>query len=298
MQAAPNLALQGGLGLMMWGAHHRILTDYVRPGRGCAWTVLDYRRDGRSDGDSMLAEAGACVDAGPLRLGAGIGYDRSNSDLSLGGRQKLEGWHGVAEADLRLGQSGAVMSATAIYGVWNVDLRRNYLNGANTDTSTGSTDARGLALRARLDWFDIVGSGRFGLTPTISYTWSRVTVDGYTETGGGFPVTVGRSNDEASEGRLGLTGRFALAEPTTLRLRGEYIHRFDRFDAGPAFQIIGTGMGGAGGLYAVDRDHARLGADIDQRIGRSAVLSLSAHKAVGNAGGNPFSVSASFHFGF
>ena len=298
MQAAPNLALQGGLGLMMWGAHHRILTDYVQPGRGCAWTVLDYRRDGRNDGDSMLAEAGACVDAGPLRLGAGIGYDRSNSDLSLGGRQKLEGWHGVAEADLRLGQSGAVMSATAIYGVWNVDLRRNYLNGANTDTSTGSTDARGLALRARLDWFDIVGSGRFGLTPTISYTWSRVTVDGYTETGGGFPVTVGRSNDEASEGRLGLTGRFALAEPTTLRLRGEYIHRFDRFDAGPAFQIIGTGMGGAGGLYAVDRDHARLGADIDQRIGRSAVLSLSAHKAVGNAGGNPFSVSASFHFGF
>lgn len=283
---------------MMWGAHHRVLTDYVQPGRGCAWTVLDYRRDGRSDGDSVLAEAGACVDAGPLRLGAGIGYDRSDADLTLGGKQKLEGWHGVAEADLRLGQSGAVLSATAIYGDWNVKLRRNYLNGASTDTSTGSTDARGVALRARLDWFDAIGSERFGLTPTISYTWSRVTVDGYTETGGGFPVTVSRSVDEASEGRLGLTGRFVLAEPTTLRLRGEYIHRFDRFDAGPSFQIIGTGMGGAGGLYAVDRDHARLGADIDQRIGRNGVLSLSAHKAVGNAGGNPFSVSASLHFGF
>jgi len=113
MQAAPNRALQGSLGLMMWGAHHRILTDYVQPGRGCAWTVLDYRRDGRNDTDSVLAEAGACVDAGPLRLGAGIGYDRSDSDLTLGGKQKLEGWHGVAEADLRLGQSGAVLSATA-----------------------------------------------------------------------------------------------------------------------------------------------------------------------------------------
>ena len=283
---------------MMWGAHHRILTDYVQPGRGCAWTVLDYRRDGRNDTDSVLAEAGACVDAGPLRLGAGIGYDRSDSDLTLGGKQKLEGWHGVAEADLRLGQSGAVLSATAIYGDWNVNLRRNYLNGANTDTSTGSTDARGVALRARLDWFEMVGSDSFGLTPTISYSWSQVTVDGYTETGGGFPVTVGRSVDEASEGRLGLTGRFTLAEQTTLRLRGEYIHRFDRFDGGPAFQIIGTGMGGTGGIYAVDRDHARLGADIDQRIGRNGVLSLSAHKTVGNAGGNPFSVSASLHFGF
>jgi hypothetical protein len=93
----------------------------------------------------------------------------------------------------------------------------------------------------------VIGSDSFGLTPTISYTWSRVTVDGYTETGGGFPVTVGRSVDEASEGRLGLTGRFTLAEPTTLRLRGEYIHRFDRFDGGPAFQIIGTGMGGVTG---------------------------------------------------
>lgn len=57
-------------------------------------------------------------------------------------------------------------------------------------------------------------------------------------------------------------------------------------------------MGGTGGIYAVDRDHARLGADIDQRIGRNGVLSLSAHKTVGNAGGNPFSASASLHFGF
>jgi len=43
---------------------------------------------------------------------------------------------------------------------------------------------------------------------------------------------------------------------------------------------------------------AAAGADIDQRIGRNGVLSLSAHKTVGNAGGNPFSVSASLHFGF
>jgi hypothetical protein len=78
--------LQGGLGLMMWGAHHRVLTDYVQPGRGCAWTVLDYRRDGRSDGDSVLAEAGACVDAGPLRLGAAR-HDRSDADLTLAARR-------------------------------------------------------------------------------------------------------------------------------------------------------------------------------------------------------------------
>lgn len=49
---------------------------------------------------------------------------------------------------------------------------------------------------------------------------------------------------------------------------------------------------------AIDRDLDEMEAFIDQRIGRTGVLSLSAHKTVGNAQGNPFSISASLHFGF
>ena len=72
-----------------------------------------------------------------------------------------------------------------------------------------------------------------------------------------------------------------------------------------AGMVLAHLLGGPGLLYVLilglllgPLAHARLGADIDQRIGRNGVLSLSAHKAVGNAGGNPFSVSASLHFGF
>lgn len=123
-------------------------------------------------------------------------------------------------------------------------------------------------------------------------------MDGYTEVGGGFPVTVGRSVNVASEGRVGLTGRVTLSQPATLRLRGEYIHRFDRLDGGVGFTLNGVGFGGVAGLRAVDRDHARLGADLDYRIGSAGVLSLSANQMIGNSEGNPVSVSAGLHFKF
>ena len=58
------------------------------------------------------------------------------------------------------------------------------------------------------------------------------------------------------------------------------------------------GFGGIAGLRAVDRDHARLGADLDYRIGSAGVVSLSANQMLGNADGNPFSVSAGLHFKF
>lgn len=282
----------------MWGAHHRILANSVLPGRACAWTVLDYGHVGKTSMETVLAEAGACADAGPLRVGAGFGYDRSTADLALGSRQKIEGWHAVAEADLRLGDSGAVFSGTAIYGRWTVDIDRKYLNGAVINSSFGSSDADGVALRGRLDWFDMIGDEHFALSPFISYTWSRVKVDSYTETGGAFPVAIGRSIDKASEGRAGLVGRFSLAEATSLRFSGEYIHRFDQVDNGLAFQIIGTGFGANTGPYAVDRDQARLGVEVDQRISGTGLISFAAHRVVGNRQGNPFSLSAALNFGF
>ncbi len=41
VDAGTNRLMQGGLGLMIWGAKHRILTDYVQPGRGCEWRALN-----------------------------------------------------------------------------------------------------------------------------------------------------------------------------------------------------------------------------------------------------------------
>ncbi|MBK6708499.1 MAG: hypothetical protein IPG54_13945 [Sphingomonadales bacterium] len=80
-------------------------------------------------------------------------------------------------------------------------MRRAYLNGANTDTSSGSTDARAWPCAP-------ASTGSMWSATTVSAlrppsaTPEPVTVDGYTETGGGFPVTVGRLVDETSEGRM------------------------------------------------------------------------------------------------
>lgn len=192
-----------------------------------------------------------------------------------------------------------MLSGTAILGRWNVDLDRNYLNGTKVETSSASTDAHGVAVRGRLDWFDLLDSGRFALSPFISYSWSRIAIDAYSETGGAFPIAMNRSTDTSSEGRLGIVNRIALGTGTgtSLRLSGEYIHRFDPNDGGTSFQIIGTGLAAGTASYRVDRDNGRVGAELDQAIGRNGLFSIAAHRTVGNALGNPFSLSATLRFG-
>jgi hypothetical protein len=96
-----------------------------------------------------------------------------------------------------------------------------------------------VALRARLDWFDAIGSERFGINHQL-----------YLEPGNGrwlyrdwrgFPVTVSRSVDEASEGRP-LTGR---ACPPSRRGSTSTASTGRCWSL---FQMIAR-MGGAGGLW-------------------------------------------------
>jgi probable HAF family extracellular repeat protein len=171
--------------LALHGAHHRNLADMALIGLdgSCVWANGDYGRYNRYDADSALSEAGACHDfiPGKLRAGVGAGKGFSWQDLALSGDARLDGEYVVVEADWRF-DLPLTASLTGLYGGYDADIQRGYLNAGAQDFSHGDTGIDSWALRARLDWNDAFRLGPVGFSPRIEYTVTRVRVDDFTET--------------------------------------------------------------------------------------------------------------------
>ncbi|MFN3459155.1 MAG: autotransporter domain-containing protein, partial [Novosphingobium sp.] len=106
------------------------------------------------------------------------------------------------------------------------------------------------------------------------------TMDGYTETGGGFPLTLGKTGARLDETRLGAAAAFRLGEKTRLRAAGEWVHRFGEARPALAGTIIGIGAF-ATVAPGQERDWGRLGLDLDFTLGRGVLLNLSGHAMAG-----------------
>jgi probable HAF family extracellular repeat protein len=285
--------------LMLNGAHHRPLMDSVMPGkRNCAWVSGDLAHYGRDrDGDSALGEVGWCyrVQHG-LMFGIGLGRIRSDEETTFSGNSEVDGKYLLAEVDYRPDTSSSLYSLTTVIGRWDTDIRRGYMNGAVEDSSSGRPDIDSVALRARIDWLDIWQLGGSTFTPYIQFALIHTSMDGYTETGGGFPVRFNKRDHTARELRMGMSGEHLLSETTTLRGNVEAVHRFDQSSAATSGQVIG--------LFGFDLpgiDHKqnwmRVGLELDHSLSRSKTLSLSMH--VSSAGEDPsYSAGVSLKVGF
>ncbi len=271
--------------LTLFGAHHRSLLDsgLVRKANGaCGWATADAVRNHSSDSRLEVAEVGVCKDLGTIRVGLGLGQGWQRQDWSLGGGAKLDGQHLIAEVDNAYA-NGLEASAAAYYGRFGTEMRRNYMNGANVDTSTGRPDAESTALRLRLDWKDLAKLGRFGLSPFVAYTWVETRLDAYTETGGGFPAQFAASKWRVNDLRLGVAAKTALSGATDLRLGLEAAHRFEDSTHGVNGQAIGLPSFSLPG-ERVKQDWARATVDVDHRLSDTTALTFGAN--VASSGGD------------
>lgn len=282
------------------GAHHRPLMSYPQLGStNCFWATGDLARHENKDARVGTGEVGVCTDfaGGAVRAGVGVGIGRQTQDLAFGGRSKVDGQFLVGEVNWRPEGSPIVGSVTAVLGDWDADIRRGYMNGTTQERSSGSPDVDALALRLRADWFDAARLGSATLTPWASYTWSRVKVDGYTESGGAFPATFDGQKHNADELRLGVAADWSLTPATGVRGTIETVHRLD--DRGPA--LSGSE---ASGLLSFNEPGARIrknwqrvGVDVDHRIKPNMVVTVSAHAAT--SGEDPsYSAAVSLRLGF
>ncbi len=263
------------------GAHHRPLMDFpTQPNGICGWANGDLAHydDDRNTGVA-LAEAGLCGDMadGTVRIGLGGGLMHSGQDLLNGGSADLDGQYVVGELDWRPDGLPVIFSLTGLHGGSNAEIRRAYSNGASMAFSDGETDLHSSTLRIRADWKDAFSLGSTGFSPYLSYTWGRMAVDAYTETGGSFPAVFDEQVAHSREVRLGLASHTELTSSLALHGSMELVHGSG--DAARASgQVIGLyGFTFGGGSYS--ETWVRAGADLDVKITDSALLSLSMHAA-------------------
>lgn len=272
VSSAANLALGG--------AHHRSLLDSglaVTQNGACAWATADASHHNATDSSVNLVEAGACKDIGATRIGVGVGQAWSRQGWGLGGGARYNGQYVLAEVASDLGR-GIEVSLLGYYGRFAANLRRNYLNGIAIDTSRGTPDATSSSLRLRTDWKDAFTLAATRFSPYAAYTWMDTRMDGYTETGGGFPARFAAATQRSQDIRLGLAAKTPLAASTDLRIAAEAAHRIDETLSGTSSEVIGLDSFTIPGQKA-NKNWTRLLVDLDHRIGKSSLINLSASAA-------------------
>lgn len=302
LAATQSLSLQQEslTSLALNGAHHRTLMDMARPAdgsyTGCAWASGDLGGYRSHAGSATVAEAGACRDfAGrSVRAGIGVGHSEARLDQANGGYSRLHGDYLVGEVDWAIARTPLVASALVLTGRWNAGLRRGY-SVAATSPSMGSTTIDATTLRARLDWRDAFALGPVRFTPSVAYTRTYSRTAAYQETDGTAPAYFDAQRHAAGESRATLTGAYAFSADTALHGRLEWAHRYDRQTAAVSGSVNALGIvlpfSYAGN--PVPRDWARVGLDLDQRIGARGVLTLSGNLASSGADAS-WSVAASY----
>ncbi len=285
--------------MTLFGAHHRPLMDFPQSGRNCGWITGDIAGSGRGHRRNYTGEVGICRDLGAgIRVGFGGGVDRAETRLNLGGKTATDGWHLVGEVDVQPQGTPLLLSVTGYYADLDVDVDRAYRNGTAIDISRARTHAKAWALRGRLDWRDLIAfGGGASLTPYVAYTHAKVKMDGFTETGGGFPLVMADTRSDYDEMRLGGRAGVPLSDKSRLQLSGEWVHRLKTGPAALSGSIIGVGAF-AVAAPAPRRDWGRAGTDLDFGIGKSALLSLSAHAMVGQGEDARLGGSISFRVAF
>lgn len=271
--------------IILQGAHHRTILDtgLVRTANGaCAWATGDIGRFNTSDAKAGMVEVGVCKDFGTARIGVGIGQNWAKQDSQLDGQARYRGQHVLLEAANAF-DNGLQPSVIAYYGSFDATLNRNYQNGGAIDTSRGTPDATAKAIKLRLDWKDLATLGNASISPYAAYTWQSTKLDGYTETGGGFPVRYDSNHWNTNDIRIGAAGNFAIGASTNLRLGAEAVHRFDDNVSGTSGQVLGLGSFKAEGVE-VKQTWVRTLADIDYKLTEQLLITAGAN--VGSGGGD------------
>lgn len=266
--------------LALFGAHHRPLMDSGLPQGSCAWATADLARNDANRSTQEIAEVGACRDLaeGRWRIGASVGTSSARQDLDYAGQGRFNGQYLYVEADYAPESRAWVASASALYGNWNGSVRRGYLNAGRTDGSSGAPNANALALRARMDWKDLLRLGTFGVSPYASYTRIESRLDAYTETGGGFPARFDAQTWRADEFRIGAMAKMPLSYATDLRLNLEAVNRQDRSGPGVSGQVLGLFSFAYAGA-SMNSSWGRLMAEIDHRLSDKSLFTFNVNTA-------------------
>ena len=218
--------------------------------------------------DDTLNAAGYDTDAGGVSPGLdyritsnfaiGImgGYSSTHSDLTDGGHMDMDS--GKIGAYATAFSGGFYVNGAATFGFNDYDTERAGLGG-NAGGSTEGRDFNGL-IAIGYDW----KGGGLTIGPTVSYQYTHVEFDGFTEQGSLAPLAFGDQDTNSSRTALGARISYDCHLGRTLfrpEFRAAWQHEFDDSE----YSITSRFASGAGNAFTVSgpnigRDSALVGA--------------------------------------
>ncbi|MEF8719147.1 MAG: autotransporter domain-containing protein [Candidatus Accumulibacter necessarius] len=266
----------GQADLVLNGLNGSPLRGLPAAGRFNTWLAGDWGRQKNTagDGDIGAGEVGLAYGVSePVRIKVAVGRTYNDQGMAYDGKSTFRGTYVVPEIVAAIPGSSLYVSTSGYYNSGDADIKRGYLNAGTPVKSDGSPDTSSGAVRLRLDWLNAVQAGHLRLTPYGSLSRYRGRTDGYTETGGGFPVRWDARTEYSSIGRVGAEAAYALDERWALLGKLEYVHRFDSQSAGASGTVLGLGTFATNGLdYKENWGRANVGVEGKVGPGVAAVI--------------------------
>lgn len=179
----------------------------------------EFSNHSASGATGMLVEV-----ADHLAVGAGVVGSTGREETHLDGHNRTTALGGNIIAAYEP-PSGLRLYGTATVASLDLDTSRHYMNGGGVDGSKGETDGIGYGAAVRAG-YEVPVAEKTSIMPYTEVQASHTKLDGYTETGGGFPAVVGERSHDLVTSRLGAEVSHDLTNNVTVRGRGAWGHRY------------------------------------------------------------------------
>ncbi|WP_299152274.1 autotransporter domain-containing protein [uncultured Tateyamaria sp.] len=186
--------------------------------------------------------------------------NQSTTTSALGSRSSIHGLGAGLFLTYAPAPTGIELLFTASRMALDGDIDRNYLNGATTETSSGSTSGNYTGFQGRVG-YAMQTSQNLTLTPFAGLSSHRAELDGYTETGGTFAGTVSAQTSNLRKAKLGLDARFRLRSnlDLTTAVSVEHVKETGTFSSVSVTPLGGATFGGGSGARTYNAADVSLG---------------------------------------
>jgi len=230
--------------------------------------------DPQTQGNAPGLSAGLSYQATPeWRFGGGLSAEKVRDDTIFDGRYRTDGIGAHAFASWRSRSGGWRALALANYLALEADIRRGYVNGAGTATSSGSTDGCSYGVLARLEYEFAIGT-RTTLAPYADYGWARTRLDAYAENpaSGPFPASFDRQRYDSEVARVGVEIAHRVGRASTVYGWLAYADRTNGDSASVSGRFVGLGGFSLDNLRVPDSDWVEAGAGFSHPLGAQVRL--------------------------
>jgi len=232
--------------LTLNGLHGNPMRGLLPAGKQSVWASGDIARNGHNAAGSDLGLGEIGYSANLMQgwqVNLALGHTADTQKGPGGNRTRVQSTYVLPELIVQLPNTSTYTTFSLLYSRGDSDIERGYLNAGIERSSQGDSSVTGLGARVRLDLLNAFSLGGASFTPYVSHTVLDTRLNGYTETGGGFPVAWSHSSMRSQTSRLGLDAVKPLTPRVTLLGRIEGARRYEAQSPRAEGKLLGAGGG-------------------------------------------------------